>query len=445
MKYVDLSRFPEYIGIDPVGKLKIMVKKLQKFLFRTALATVFLVGLHHQAAGYSVLTHQAIIDVAWKDSLVPLLKRRFPNATAEELRKAHAHAYGGAIIQDMGYYPFGSKFFTDLVHYVRTGDFILALLQESENLNEYAFALGALAHYYADNYGHSMATNKAVPLVYPELKTEFGNIVTYEEDPVAHVKMEFGFDVLQVARGNYAPEAYHQFIGFEVSKEVLARAFQKTYNLELKDQFVSLALAVGTYRRTVSSIFPGLTKAAWNMKESDIKKALPGITRRKFQYRISRASYQKEWGKTYEEPNLWERFLSWIFRILPKYGPQRTLAFRPPTLEAEKLFMESFTTTVAQYTAGLKDAGLRNLELQNTDFDTGKLTEPGAYKKADDAYAELLQKLLKADFKDLSPGLKGNIMAYYHDPKAFSSTRKNAKKWEETQQALTQLKAWDVK
>jgi len=250
---------------------------------------------------------------------------------------------------------------------------------------------------------------------------------------------------LQVARGNYAPEAYHEFIGFEVSKEVLERAFQKTYNLELKDQFVSLGVAVGTYRRTVSHIFPGLTKAAWNMKESHIKKSVPGITRRKFQYRISRASYQKEWGNTYEEPSLWQRFLSWLFRILPKIGPQRTLAFKPPTPEAEQLFMESFTTTVTHYTAGLKDAGLRNLQLQNTDFDTGKQTEPGVYQKADATYAELLQKLVKADFKELSPGLKTNILQYYQDPQAFSSTKRDTKKWEETQQALTQLKAWEVR
>jgi len=422
-----------------------MRRRLGKLFSNTIIGIILILAFSPPAAGFSVLTHQAIIDVVWKDSLVPLLKKRFPNATDEDLRKAHAHAYGGAIIQDMGYYPLGSKFFTDLVHYVRTGDFVLALLQESKNLNEYAFALGAMSHYYTDNYGHAMATNKAVPLVYPELKAEFGDEITYEEDPIAHVKMEFGFDVLQVARGNYAPEAYHEFIGFEVSKEVLARAFQKTYNLELKDQFVSLAVAVGTYRRTVSHIFPGLTKAAWNMKESRIKKSVPGITRRKFQYRISRASYQKQWGKMYEEPSLWQRFLSWFFRILPKFGPQRTLAFKPPTHEAEKLFMESFTTTVTHYTAGLKDAGLRNLQLQNTDFDTGKRTEPGVYQKADATYAELLQKLVKADFKELSPGLKTNILRYYQDPKAFSSTKRDTKKWEETQQALTQLKGFDTK
>ena len=392
-------------------------------------------------AAYSVLTHQAIIDVSWDKSLVPLLKKRFPQATAEELRKAHAQAYGGAIVQDMGYYPFGSKFFTDVVHYVRTGDFILNLISESENLEEYAFALGALAHYYADNYGHAMATNKAVPLVYPKLQKEFGEVITYEQDPLAHVKMEFGFDVLQVARGNYAPEAYHDFIGFEVSKQVLERAFKKTYGLELKDQFMSLDLAIGTYRRTVNNLFPTLTRAAWRMKKNQIREAQPGTSRRKFQYRISKASYQQKWGNTYQEPNLWEKFLSWLFRILPKIGPQRTLTFKPPTPAAEKLFMESFTVTVDSYGNGLKQVKADDLTLPNTDFDTGTRIKPGVYHKADETYAELLQKLVKSEFKDLNAALKQHLIKFYDHPGAVENKNKDEKEYEKIIQALIKLKA----
>ena len=392
-----------------------------------------------------MLTHQAIIDVAWQESIVPLLKKRFPNISEEDLRKAYAHAYGGSIIQDMGYYPFGSKFFTDVVHYVRTGDFILNLIAESEDPNEYAFALGALAHYYADNYGHALATNKAVPLVYPKLKKTFGNVITYEQDPLAHVKMEFGFDVLQVARGHYAPDAYHNFIGFEVDKEVLERAFQKTYSLELKEQFISLELAIGTYRRTVSSLIPSLTKAAWNMKAHDIQKSKPGITRRRYQYRISKASFQKEWGNTYQEPSLWEKFLSWLLRILPKVGPQRPLTFKPPTAEAEKLFMASFNVTLDNYKLGLKQVDAHTLVLPNTDFDTGKQTEPGTYNKADETYFKLLQKLAKTDFKNLSSALKHDILKYYSNPEAAIVTKKDNEEWQEAQAALGQLKSASAK
>src|SRR5947207_5941798 len=130
------------------------------------------------AYSYSVLTHEAIVDSTWDSAIKPLLLKRFPAATAGELTTAHAYAYGGCIIQDLGYYPFGSKFYSDLTHYVRSGDFILNLIRESRDLDEYAFALGAMAHFAADNSGHRIATNVSVPLLYPKLRLKFGNSIT---------------------------------------------------------------------------------------------------------------------------------------------------------------------------------------------------------------------------------------------------------------------------
>src|SRR5215467_5055237 len=219
--------------------------------------------------GYSVLTHEAIIDAAWKDDIEPLLLSRFPCATPKELVEAHAYAYGGAIIQDLGYYPFGSRFFSDLTHYVRTGDFVLALIEESHDLNEYAFALGALAHYAADNSGHRLATNLSVAILYPGLAQKYGPIVTYEDKPSAHMKVEYGFDVDQVSKGHYAPKAYRDFIGFEVSKPVLERAFSKTYSLDLSSAFFSVDVAIGRYRHAVSTVIPRMTKVAWHLKRNE--------------------------------------------------------------------------------------------------------------------------------------------------------------------------------
>src|SRR5579863_4051773 len=252
--------------------------------------------------GYTVLTHEAIIDSAWDASVKKLLLKRFPNATPEELEQAHAYAYGGAIIQDMGYYPFGSKLFSDLTHYLRSGDFVLALLREVQDENEFAFALGALAHYAADNNGHPIAVNRVVPMLYPKLQHRFGNTVTYEDDPAAHLKTEFGFDVLEVAHGNYAPQAYHDFIGFKVAKPLLERAFEDTYAIPMKNVFKDLDLALGTYRRTISNLIPTMTKVAWDAKKDEIGKTAPGITRRRFVYNLRRASYEKEWGQSYEKP-----------------------------------------------------------------------------------------------------------------------------------------------
>src|SRR5882724_4071513 len=234
-----------------------------KLLRAFAAITLILMATPRPSHAYSVLTHEAIIDSAWKDVIQPALLKRFPAATPDDLKKAHAFAYGGAIIQDMGYYPFGSKLFSDLVHYVRSGTFVETLLRDSSNLNEYAFALGAMAHYCSDNNGHGLAVNKAVPILYPDLRKKYGDVVTYDQNPAAHLKTEFGFDVVQVARGHYASEGYHDAIGFEVADDLLARAFKETYGLDLKTFFSDYDRTIGTFRYSVSTLIPKMTVVAW--------------------------------------------------------------------------------------------------------------------------------------------------------------------------------------
>jgi hypothetical protein len=230
------------------------------------------------AIAYSVLSHEAIIDSTWDTNLKPLLLKRFPDSTPEELREAHGYAYGGAIIQDMGYYPHGSIFFSDLAHYVRSGDFVLALLHDSKDLNEYAFALGALAHYAADTDGHRLGTNRAVPILYPKLKKKHGDSVSYEDDPLAHVKTEFGFDVLEVAKERYAPDSYRDFIGFQVAAPLLEQAFRETYGLDLKAVLSNEEKVIGSYRRDVSRLIPRATRIAWSLKKKEIMNDVPGLT-----------------------------------------------------------------------------------------------------------------------------------------------------------------------
>jgi len=281
----------------------------------SALAILFVAYLVPRCAGYAVLTHEAIIDAAWNDGIRPALLQRFPSATREELQQAHAYAYGGAIIQDMGYYPFGSRFFSDLTHYVRSGDFVLSLIAESQNLNEYAFALGALAHYAADTEGHPLATNLSVALMYPKLAKKYGPVVTYDQKPSAHAQVEFGFDVDQVAEGNYAPHAYHEFIGFEVSEPVLERAFARTYCVDLSSVFVSVDLAIGSYRHAVSSVIPRTTKVAWHMKKHEIQNSHPSEVRSEFIYNVSHSEYRKDWGTVYEKPGISARIKAFLLRL----------------------------------------------------------------------------------------------------------------------------------
>jgi hypothetical protein len=362
---------------------------------------------------YSVLTHEAIIDVMWDTNLRPLLLKRFPNAASDELLKAHAYAYGGAIIQDMGYYPSGSKFFSDLTHYFRSGDFILALLRDASDLNEYAFALGALAHYAADNEGHSLATNLAVPMLYPRLRKKYGEVVTYEDDPLAHIKTEFAFDVLQVAKGRYASDAYHNFVGFEVALPLLEKAFQETYGIDLKSVSKDELRAANSYRYSVSSLIPKATRVAWNLKQDDIKKDLPGVTRKQFLYNISRSSYEKEWGRDYQRPTAGDKFIAFWIRILPKIGPLRVLTFRTPTPQAEKLFESSFNTAVDRYRHMLVALDQAHLNLTNDNFDVGGVTVRGQYKLNDKTCAALLHRLSQERLTSIDLELKTQLLAYY--------------------------------
>jgi hypothetical protein len=392
------------------------------------------------ASAYSVLTHEAIIDSAWNDSITPLLRRRFPRASPGDLKEAHAYAYGGAIIQDMGYYPFGAKFFSDLSHYVRTGDFVTALIRDSQDINEYAFALGALAHYAADNNGHAVAVNRSVPLLYPKLRRKYGDTVTYEDDPTAHIRIEFGFDVVQVAKGRYAPENYHDFIGFKVSKPVMLRAFKEVYGLDMGGLFTSLDLALGTYRWTVSAIIPEMTKVAWDLKKDEIVKEAPDLTKQKFLFNLSRASYEKEWGKDYKRPGVFTRALATFIRLIPKVGPFKTLAFKPPNAQAEELFMKSFDITMDKYRELLGDLQREQLRLENRDFDTGNPTRPGEYLLADRTYAKLLDHLAGHNFDGLTERLRDNMLAFFEQSRSGGSSRR-ARDWVKISRELARLKS----
>jgi len=335
-------------------------------------------------------------------------------------------------------YPYGNKFFSDLTHYFRSGDFIVSLLRNAQDLNAYAFAIGALAHYAADNSGHRLATNLAVPLLYPELKRKFGQVVTYEDNPLAHIKTEFSFDVLQVAKGHYAPDSYHNFVGFEVALPLLERAFQETYGIELKGVFQDEKRATSSYRHSINSWIPEATRVAWDLKQKEIERDLPGVTRDKFLYNLSRSSYEKEWGKEYRRPSAGEKCLAFLIHMLPKIGPLRILTFRAPTPEAEKLFENSFNVTVDRYRYLLSALSSGRLELPNDNFDVGEVTARGMYKLNDATCAELLQRLSKQRMAGVNLELKTRLLEFY--AATHSSAKKPEKSAAKLQQEIQELK-----
>jgi hypothetical protein len=390
---------------------------------------------------YSVLTHEELIDLLWNDHLRPMILARYPGLTEDQIREAHAYAYGGAVIQDMGYYPFGNKEFSDLVHYVRSGDFVLELIKESQNADEYAFALGALSHYAADVTGHP-AVNEAVAIMYPKLRAKFGPIVLYAQDKTAHIRTEFGFDMAQVAKGRYAPQQYHDFIGFAVSKELLERVFPVIYGMQLKDVVPHEDLAIGSFRYSVSTLIPHMTQVALRTHKKEIMREMPNFQKKKFLYRLSRADYEKSWGKNYRRPGFGVRLLAVLLKLIPKVGPLKALDFNVPTSKTESMYFASINETVDHYGALLGTVQKKSLQLRDEDLDTGKPTTAGEYSLADDTYAKMLSQLADKKFEATTAALQKNVLGFYSDPAAQIETKKDPDKWKKVQTNLDALKAF---
>jgi len=408
--------------------------------FRAAALILIVLMCSGGSFAYSVLTHEEIIDLLWTSEIRPLLLQRFPGLTEDQLREAHAYAYGGAVIQDLGYYPFGSKEFSNLAHYVRSGDFVSELILESQDANEYAFALGALSHYASDVAGHP-AVNQSVAIAYPKLRAKYGRSVRYAQDKTAHLKTEFGFDTLQVAKNRYAPQQYHDFVGFKVSEPLLERVFPVVYGVQLKDVLKDEDLAVGSYRFFISRLIPQMTQVALETHKKDLIREKPDFARQKFLYRLSRSDYEREWGKTYTKPGLGTRILATLLRYIPKVGPFKGLGFNNPTPQTEDMYIKSIDTTVDHYRAYLEEARARKLVLPNYDLDSGEVTKAAEYSLADESYAKLLARLAAGNFNLTSPQLRDNILDFYSDLSLPIETRKDASQWQGVLSDLNQLKS----
>jgi len=422
-------------------RLGAIAKGWRLFSFRALALLLVVLMCRGGSFAYSVLTHEEIVDLLWSDEIRPLLLRRYPGLSEDQIKEAHAYAYGGAVIQDMGYYPFGSKEFSNLVHYVRSGDFVRELLLESQDANEYAFALGALAHYASDITGHRMAVNEAVAIEYPKLRAKFGKSVTYAEDRTAHLKTEFGFDMLQVAKNRYPSQQYHDFIGFQVSKPLLERAFPVVYGAELKDVLAHEDLAIGSYRFSVSRLIPEMTQVALQTHKKDLMRERPDFAKEKFLYRLSRSDYEKEWGKDYTKPGFGTRFLSTLLRYMPRIGPFKGLGFKNPTPQTEDLYFKSINLTVDQYRAFLHAVGTNSVLLPNLDLDSGQPTKAAEYSLADDTYAKLLGQLSNRKFDGTTPELRDNILQFYSDLSLPIEMKKDQARWHGVLTALDQLKS----
>lgn len=395
------------------------------------------------ASAYSVLTHQAIIDLAWDDSIRPLLLSRYPSATEEQLRVAHAYAYGGCAIQDMGYYPFGKTFFSDLTHYVRSGDFVAALFRNARDVNELAFAAGALSHYVGDTFGHSIAVNPSTALAFPNLGQRYGSVVTYEDSPHGHVRTEFGFDIEQVSKRRFAPHAYLQHIGLMAPRRLLEKAFFETYGLSLHDMLGNERPAIRGYRSAVRSFIPFFARGEVVLHRHQFLPDLPNSDIDQYIQESSRAEFRKQWENAYRKPGFRGHLAAGIIFLVPKIGPAALLGIKIPSHDTQQLYAHSINETLSHYRKRLKEAESAPLDgfgLVDRDLDTGAKVRPGSYARTDRTYAKLLHQVVSRPQMKIPRGLREDVLAYYADPNAPITTKRDAKAWARVQEELIKFK-----
>ena len=378
--------------------------------------TIMFLGV--QSGAYSVLTHEELIDLAWNDSIRPLLLAKFPSATNEQLIEAHAYAYGGSAIQDMGYYPFGKRFFSNLTHYVRAGDFVTWLLRNAHTMNEYAFAIGALSHYLGDTIGHSQAINPATAVEFPKLKRKYGDKVTYGESPHGHIRTEFAFDVEEMKNTEFAPPAYLRRIGFEVPRHFLEQAFLATYGFDIHEIVGSARPTLRSYRTSVRSFIPSFAEAEIVLHGHQFPPHPDNEAYRTFADRVAKTNYERHWKHTFKGPGVGAHFLAILVFLVPKVGGASDLAIKIPNPQTQDEYLRSLNHAVDVFRQILDKArnGDDPSSIANLDLDTGDPARLGTYPLADQTYAQLLRRITETPNQGVPADLRQHLLNYYQDP-----------------------------
>ena len=452
---------------------------------RAILAILLLLALPWQrrAEAYSLLTHEQLIDLAWQDSIVPLLLSRYPDLTPAQLEEARAYAYGGCVIQDIGYYPYGDMVYSNLTHYVRAGDFVVSLFRNAENANELAFAVGALSHYIGDTIGHPGATNTAVPVQFPGLRAKFGPVVNYAQGRHQHVQVEFGFDIDEIAHHRVAPLQYLRHIGLQVSVRQLAVAYYQTYGIT--EDFSGThkrRFNVSGYRFAVRSFIPRIAYAVTLLHRNHEAAEANSPERVEMDREVSAMALENNWQAYRRKAGIGTYALAGFIFIVPKIGPLKLVAIKDPTPATEANYLHSVVLSVAALRQRLasftppasrrsatgnaisksSEAPLPSRQplpigsatgqvphpvrdpqhpLPNRDLDTGYAVQPGGYSLTDSTYADLLHRLTRTPELPIPPGIKEDIEIYYANPAAPITTKKDASAWAQVQADLVTLAA----
>jgi Zinc dependent phospholipase C len=420
------------------GPLSFILHLSHRMIWKLTVVLAIAALMAEPLGAVSVLSHEEVIDITWESDILPLLRVRFPDLSPEQVKKAHSFAYGGSVIQDLGYYPLGNRFLTDLLHYVRTGDFILWLIRDARNVNEYAFALGALSHYAADSLGHA-SVNIAEPGLYPKLEKKYGDWVTYEDDRQSHLRTEFSFDVLEVAKHRYNTQQYHDFIGFEVSEDLLERAFRDTYGMSMDDLLHYDDLTLATFRFAVAKVVPEMTEVALATRKPKVAHERQDVAKKEFVYHLSRTDYEKQFGNKYRRPGIFARILGFLIKLVP-FGPAKILGYRNPTAQAEDYYFRSMDAAIDQYRQLLRQIKSAQLQIPNRNLDTGLPTRAGEYNLCDRTYAELIRRLEKNHFRDVPLSVKNNVLAFFSEGRPPTGSISSGE-WKKIESALFRLRS----
>jgi len=447
---------------------------------RTVLLLTLVLALPagRRAAAYSLLTHEQLIDLTWQDSIVPLLLSYYPTLTPAELEQARAYAYGGCVIQDIGYYPFGDEAFSNLTHYVRSGDFVVNLFRNAQNANELAFAAGALSHYLGDTIGHSVATNRAVAIEFPKLRKKYGPVVSYADGRHEHVQTEFAFDIDEIAHHRMAPIRYLRHIGLKVPVHQLALAYYQTYGLT---ETFSIAKGrrfnVTGYRFAVRTFIPRIAYAVTLLHRGKEPKEPVSPEVAEIEKEAATVAAQNHWDLYRHKAGIGTYTLAGLLFVLPKVGSLKLVAVKGPSAETESDYMHSLALSigamrqmVARFTppsqettntaaaahsdplpvstqaddlaasaVGPRQVWVPRHPLPNRDLDTGHVVQPGGYPLTDSTYARLLHRLTRHPLQPIPPGIKEDILAFYAHPDLPITTKKNRQEWAQVQADLVKL------
>jgi hypothetical protein len=451
------------------------------FRLRTFLALLLLLlSGHRRADAYSVLTHEQLIDLAWQNSIVPLLLSRYPGLTPAQIEEARAYAYGGCVIQDIGYYPFGDMTYSNLTHYVRSGDFVVSLFRNADNADELAFAVGALSHYIGDTVGHPGATNPAVAIEFPKLRAKYGPLVNYAQGRRQHVQTEFGFDIDEIAHHRVAPVRYLRHVGLQVSVRQLALAYYQTYGIA--EDFTGARkrrFNVSGYRFAVHTFIPRVAYAVTLLHRKHEPADIGSPERVEMDKEVAAIATENNWQAYRRHAGIGTYALAAFIFIVPKIGPLKLVDVKGPTQTSEADYLHSVVLStaalrqrLASFTppVNLRSANAEAISkstqsplppaqpppansagqiarpiqdprhpLPNRDLDTGLVVQPGGYPLTDSTYADLLHRLTRSPAQPIPPGIKQDIQAYYADPASPITTKKDPSAWAQVQADLVTL------